>query len=506
MAIAPLVPGAFRSTNAARYLLETRSQLYDLQRQIATGKKSETYGGLGAQRITSLDLRAKASELKGYQATIVSFQIRTRQLDLGLTQLGKIGEDVRSSTILPQFDVDSSGKTSFQKLSQLRFDEAVDVLNTEINGVRIFSGRSTNVRPVLDSNTLLNGDAAGRAGLKQFISERKAADFGVAPDVGRIVKGGAGTTATLAEDGTHPFGFKLTAASSTTPAITTTLTAGPPANVSFNVAANPVANDQVRVEVTLPDQTKKTLTLVAQNAPLTPPASAGAFEIGATPAATATNLRAALAAALTTESATSLPSASAKAASNAFFAGSINNPPQRISGPPATATALVAGTPANSVIFYQGDDLAPSARLSQQSRVDASITVGVGAQANEEGIRRVLSNLGALISETFNPAIPADKGRYQELLDRVRGDLSQVNGVQRVQDIQVEIAASASTLKLADDRHKTKLNFVDTIISEVEDANQEETAARLLAVQTKLQASYQTTAIVSRLNLTDYLR
>jgi flagellar hook-associated protein 3 FlgL len=90
MPISPLAPGAFRSTNAARLLTDTRLMLDDLQRQLATGKKTDTFGGLGAQRITSLDMRAKRSEVQGYQGTITTFQFRLKQMDLGLNQLGKI--------------------------------------------------------------------------------------------------------------------------------------------------------------------------------------------------------------------------------------------------------------------------------------------------------------------------------------------------------------------------------------------------------------------------------
>jgi flagellar hook-associated protein 3 FlgL len=64
MAISPLVPGAFRATETVRSLRDTRAQMDDLQRQIVTGKKSETYGGLGADRITSLMMRARASEIR----------------------------------------------------------------------------------------------------------------------------------------------------------------------------------------------------------------------------------------------------------------------------------------------------------------------------------------------------------------------------------------------------------------------------------------------------------
>jgi flagellar hook-associated protein 3 FlgL len=506
MTISPLTPGAYRSTSAANRLVNTRLQLDDLQRQLSTGKKSESFGGLGAARITSLEMRAKLSEVKGYQDTIVGFQSRTKLLDLNLSYLGKISDDVRSATIQPQYNPDASGKTTMQKYLRTRLDEAVDMLNTKVNGVYLFAGRKTDVQPVVAPDIMLNGDAAGRAGIAQMITERKAADYGALASAGRVTRGGAGTNATLTEDGVHPFGLKLSAASSTSANITATLTAGPPANVAFNVTANPAAGEEVRLQLTLPDGTTQNVALAARTGPSTPTGDAGGFDIGLTPAATATNLRAALAAVLDREATTTLPAASAKAATDAFFAGSLGSPPLRVSGPPATATALVAGTAANTVIWYQGDDTSPDPRLTQQAKIDTSITVGVGVQANEEGIRRLMSNLAAYANETFNAAIPEDKGRFESISQRIRADLSLSSGVQRVQDIQVEIAMASTTMKLADERHKVKANFTQTVIADVEDVNQEETAAKLLSLQTKMQAAYQTTAIISRLNLTDYLR
>ncbi|MCA3562899.1 MAG: hypothetical protein IOC90_04220 [Methylocystis sp.] len=506
MAITPLSPGAFKATNSARFLTATRQQLDDLQRQLSTGKKSETFGGLGASRITSLEMRAKLSEVASYRETITGLQNRAKQLDLNLTYLGKISDDLRSSAILPQYNIDSSGQTSIQKVMKTRLDEAVDLLNTQINGEYLFSGRTTDRRPVVDATTMLNGDSAGRAGVKQLVAERKAADYGAAPDVGRVVQGGAGANATLTEDGAHPFGFKLTAASATGAGITAALTAGPPANIAYNVAANPAAGDEVRFELTMPDGSRQAIALVARAAPASSVADAGGFEIGVTPAATAANLRASIAAVMNREAATTLPAASALAAAKAFFAGSNNTPPLRVSGPPATATALVAGTAANTVIWYMGDDTSASPRLTKQARIDNGITVGVGVQANEEGIQRVMSNLAAFVSETYSASNSNDQGRFNAMSERIRADLGQQTGVQRVQDIQVEIALTTNQMKLADDRHKVKANLVQTVISDVEDANQEETAAKLLSLQTKMQAAYQTTAIISRLNLTDYLR
>jgi flagellar hook-associated protein 3 FlgL len=515
MTITPFAAGAFRSNNATRILMQTRSSLDDLQRQLVTQKKSETYGGLGVQRFTSLDFRAKAAEVKGYQSTITQFKIRVDQLNLGLTELNKISDDLRSAALSSSFNPDSAGKTSGQQFSRLQFDQAVDILNTEVAGVRIYSGRSTDVRPAVDAKSILEGDSAGRAGVKQMIAERRAADFGIAPNVGRIIQGGAGTTATLTEDGAHPFGFKLTAASSSSAtSITVALTPATPAppavptaagSLNFNVATNPVDGDEVRFELTMPDGSKQSVQITARTVASNPPSTAGEFIIGATPADTALNLRTSITAVLNNESVSNLSAASAKVAADAFFAGSTSAPPQRVPVPAATATTLVAGTSANTVIWYQGDDQSLSARSTSNAKIDTGQVIGVGAQANEEGIRRMLSSLAIYSTETFTSS-PADKARHQAVNDRIRSNLGQTTGVQSVQSILVEIAAANASMKSAEERHKTRLSFVETIISDVEDSNQEETASMILALQTKLQASYQTTSIISRLNLTEYLR
>ncbi|MGL5138048.1 MAG: flagellin, partial [Beijerinckiaceae bacterium] len=315
-----------------------------------------------------------------------------------------------------------------------------------------------------------------------------------------------GTTATLTEDGTHPFGIKLTAASSTSPGITAGFAAGPPAGISFNVTANPVNGEEIKLELRFPDGSTQPIVLKAFTGPVTPPANAGGFEIGVTPAATAANIRQALTDMMARETTTNLPAASAKAAADAFFAGSGNSPPLRVSGPPATATALVAGTAANTVIWYHGDDQSTDPRGTQSAKVDTGINVRVGAQANEVGLRRLMANLAVFSSETFSPSVANDQGRHQAMIDRVRIDLSGGNGFQKVQDIQADFANAANTMKLADERHRTRLGFVEGVIADVENINQEETAAKILSLQTKMQAAYQTTAIISRLNLTDYLR
>ena len=92
------------------------------------------------------------------------------------------------------------------------------------------------------------------------------------------------------------------------------------------------------------------------------------FAIGANTAATAANLQAALAAAVTQIGKTTLPAASAVAASNNFF----DDPPMRVSGTPATATALVAGTPANTVFWYTGGTTAATLKATGGAAITAA--------------------------------------------------------------------------------------------------------------------------------------
>jgi flagellar hook-associated protein 3 FlgL len=501
MPIEPLSPGGYRATNNARTLASGRATLDDLQRQIATGKKSETWGGLGSARMASLDARGKTSEIQARRDAIQQTQGRLALMDRVLGQIGRIADEARSNAVIPQFNPDATGRTSQQTLARQRFEEVVSLLNTEVNGRSLFSGRASDRQPVIDAKTILDGDGAGRAGVRQMIAERKAADLG--SGTGRLTIGGGGANVTLTEEAAGlPFGFRIAGVQSNSPAVLPNAPAGSPASAGFTVTGTPLANETVEVLLDLPDGTQERISLTARASSL-PPGTTGAFEIGATPAITAANMRTALAATVAQKASTSLMAASAHAASAAFFAGTPSAPPMRVPPPAATATALVAGSAANTVIWYKGDDTAGSARATAIVQAETGLSVEVGAAANEEGFRRVLSSLAAYATESFTSA---DQGRHEDLVRRMRETLTERPGAQQVKHIHGEIGFATATLKRADERHSQRLNLLANTISEVEDANTEETAAKLLAQQTRLQASYQTTAILSRLSLAEYLR
>jgi hypothetical protein len=308
---------------------------------------------------------------------------------------------------------------------------------------------------------------------------------------------------TLEEDGTHPFGFKL-ASASTDFGATITPDAGPPPSIDIDLgAANPPEGGLVRVALTLPDGTTKEIELTATTE--SPPPS-GTFEIGATVDDTATNLAAALDAQIQQAAKVELVAASAVTASEDFFAIDSANPPQRVDGPPFdTATAMIDGTSANTVFWYVGEAAADDPRNTAIARIDETITVEYGARANEDGLRQTVQNLAAFAAMTFSDADPDARARYLALAERVGNALDQPEGIHSIAGIQTEIAGANLSAGAAKERHAYTKATLQGMIDEIENISSEEVGVMLLALNTRLQATLQTTALLSQMTLLDYV-
>lgn len=314
-------------------------------------------------------------------------------------------------------------------------------------------------------------------------------------------------TITLAEDGVHPFGLKLNTVSTTSAGISVIPpTAGPPSVASVRVDAQPVAGDEVKFGFKLPDGTTTELSLKAVT---TGPASAGQFVIGVDTDATAANISAAMSAGITNIRDTSLSAASATAAANSFITGR-GQTAMRVSGPPfETATTLVAANPATTVTWYSGSDSPGNARQTATARVDESTVVNYGVQANEQGFTDLVRSLGVLAAQTsVNPADPVSVKRYQEMTVRQNSRLSPANNNQTgsIQIIAIDLGLALTTNGAASDRHKNYSGQLNQVLSDIESAPIDEVATQLMAVQTRLQASYQTMANISKLTLVNFIQ
>jgi flagellar hook-associated protein 3 FlgL len=622
MAINPIIGSGGSLFGLAVQNLNT--QLTDLSTQLATGKKSSTYSGIGVGEGFAIAARSQLASISAFTDTITNVTTTINTANTALQALSKIGGQVQSSAASTPLDINSSGQTIAQLNAQSELSSIVGILNTQAGDRFIFSGSAINTPAVASADNILNGSGA-QAGLKQVIAERAQADG--TTGLGRLViTQPAATSVAVAEDAAgSPFGLKLSSVSSSLTGATVTGPSGSPAGISISLGAtNPNPGDQVSLSFNLPDGTTASVQLTASSAT---PLPTGSFAIGATPAATAANLKAALNTSIGTLANTTLVAASAVEAGHNFFdpagtaTGSVVNnkaaapapitgatalsgaagtdslstnfaagdtitvngtpitfvasgatgnqlnvtdsvqtllskidsitgtstpstisggvitlhtdnaaslsvtssnvaafaavgfgptataalPPLRVSGSPlSAATSLVNGS-ANTVSWYTGNSGTGSARASSTARIDPSISVQYGAQANELAIRAQLEGVAVFAAVTTSPTGANSTAQVGALSQRTATNLTPQPGQQTIADIQTEFAAAQTLMKEAGARQSQTQALLQNIVDQTETVSTQQVASEILALQTTLQASYQTTSILAGLTLTKFL-
>jgi flagellin-like hook-associated protein FlgL len=312
----------------------------------------------------------------------------------------------------------------------------------------------------------------------------------------------AGSTVTVSEDvAGSPFGFKLASVSSSLTGATVTGPTGSLDGISVGFGATPPNNgDSINVTLDLPDGSTQQVSLQATT---TSPPGTGQFTIGTTPAATAANFQAALTTSVGTLAKTALSAASAMQAGNNFFA---SDPPLRVAGPPFdTATSLVAGTAANTVSWYTGENGPTSALSTATAQIGPSLSVSYGMRANQQGISWLVQNVAVLAATTYQQTDPNAAASYAALNQRVGSALAVPPGVQSISDVEASIAAAQSTMQTASTQQAQTQNTLTNMLQAIQGINQDQVGAEILSLQTTLQASLQVTAKLSQISLVNFL-
>jgi flagellin-like hook-associated protein FlgL len=603
-----------------------KSQFDDLQTQLATGKKSTVYSGMGPNEGFAIFARAQLSNLSAFTTSMTNINTTISTASTALQSFDSIATQVQTASVTGSATVNSSGQTTGQQTALLQLQSMQEILNTQAGDRYLFSGSATDTPAVVTVDAMLNGSGA-QAGLKQLIAERNQADLG-ASGLGRLViSSPTPTSVAVAEDvAGSPFGFKLNSINSSLTGATVTGPSGSPASVSVSLGAtNPSNGDQVTFTFNLPDGTTESVQLTASTAT---PVPSGSFAIGVTPTATAANLNAALNTAIGTLASTSLTAASAMAASDNFFnwsatatGGAVNNKaaapapitgatslsgaagtdslatnfgpgdtitvngttiafvasgatgnqlnvtdsvqtllsridsitgtstpstinggaitlnggtgsdltvtssnpaafatlglggtvtaarsPLRVGGTPLNAaTSLVSGTPANTVYWYTGENGSGPARATSIARVDQTTTIQYGVRANEQGIRSALQSIAAFAAVTTSPTSPNAAGLVSALDQRVAITLKPQGTQQRVSDIETDLANAQVEMKNVGAQQSQAQLTLQNFIDQTESVSTDEVASQILALQTSLQASYQTTSMLSQMTLVKFL-
>ena len=84
-------------------IMDMRNQLDDLQRQLGTGHKSDTYAGQGLDRGLTVGLRSQLSSISGYQSTVTQVGVRLDLMQTALSQFSSVSQTSKGTILQSQY-------------------------------------------------------------------------------------------------------------------------------------------------------------------------------------------------------------------------------------------------------------------------------------------------------------------------------------------------------------------------------------------------------------------
>jgi flagellar hook-associated protein 3 FlgL len=178
-------------------------------------------------------------------------------------------------------------------------------------------------------------------------------------------------------------------------------------------------------------------------------------------------------------------------------------PPLRVPSPASSATSLVNGS-ADTVAWYTGNSSA-NPRASSTAKIDSSISVQYGAQANEQAIRSALEGVAVFAAVSFSPTATNSPAQAAALSTRIATNLTPQPGQQTLSDIQTDFASAQTQMQAATARQTQTQAMLQNLVDQTETISTDQVASEILQLQTTLSASYQTTSILAGLSLTKFL-
>ncbi len=130
-----------------------RTSFYDLQRQLSTGKKFDTFSGLEAEVSRIQRQRADVSKMDNFVNQIEKLETRIEVTSSALTQITETARTVigsiRTQTTEGDVVIAEINDMATNSLSFIK-----DLINTEINGRYLFAGSAVSTKPLPDLETL----------------------------------------------------------------------------------------------------------------------------------------------------------------------------------------------------------------------------------------------------------------------------------------------------------------------------------------------------------------
>jgi hypothetical protein len=116
-----------------------------------------------------------------------------------------------------------------------------------------------------------------------------------------------------------------------------------------------------------------------------------------------------------------------------------------------------------------------------------------------------VQNLAVFAAAEFSGSDPNGQAQYAALKQRIGAAMVGTANEQKVSDVSGSLAGAQVALQNAKDRHDQTNTTLQNLLQEVEGAPTEQVAAQILALQTSLQATLQTTAMLLQTSILKYL-
>lgn len=132
--------------------LKTQTSSLDLlTTQITTGKKSQSFSGLGIDALQSKRARADISSLESYISNIKNADRRINLMQNSIENIKKQTRNISTSLTIAVQEGDYPDLQTIKDLAQNTYDFILDVINTQDGDRYLFAGADSSTRPINDT-------------------------------------------------------------------------------------------------------------------------------------------------------------------------------------------------------------------------------------------------------------------------------------------------------------------------------------------------------------------
>ncbi len=140
-------------------MLSNQQRVFEVQKQVSTGKKADEFRGLASETNTLLSARSIKTRTETFQSTITRIKGIIDANDVQINAIAETAQNLRQDMLTA---VGQEQALGFQEVLRESYNFIASALNTSIGGAFIFAGSKTDTPPV-SGNDISNLIAATNA-------------------------------------------------------------------------------------------------------------------------------------------------------------------------------------------------------------------------------------------------------------------------------------------------------------------------------------------------------